>query len=285
MNKESLMTNKRITRLLTVIAIAFVLTGCSTSSELITSDTHFADVMNDGFFAAVITYPLAQAINLLEPRVDIFLAVTIVTIVINAIAMIFTFKSSVGMQRMQELQPEMQKIQAKYEGRTDDVSQQRMAMEMQQLYSKYNVNPLGALLSTFIQFPLLIGMYNAVRRSEKVANATFMGASLSMSPSQAIKEKAWVCLVIFILMVLCQFLSIKLPQILANKHGREEAEKHHKTYQKPENQNMMMTYSMLLMIAFVMYSCPTALSLYYCISSIVNIAKTLIIDKMTHKEA
>ena len=285
MNKESLMTNKRITRLLTVIAIAFVLTGCSTSSELITSDTHFADVMNDGFFAAVITYPLAQAINLLEPRVGIFLAVTIVTIVINAIAMIFTFKSSVGMQRMQELQPEMQKIQAKYEGRTDDVSQQRMAMEMQQLYSKYNVNPLGALLSTFIQFPLLIGMYNAVRRSEKVANATFMGASLSMSPSQAIKEKAWVCLVIFILMVLCQFLSIKLPQILANKHGREEAEKHHKTYQKPENQNMMMTYSMLLMIAFVMYSCPTALSLYYCISSIVNIAKTLIIDKMTHKEA
>ncbi len=279
------MTNKRLTRLLTVIAIAFVLTGCSTSSELITSETGFADVMNDGFFAAVITYPLAQAINLLEPRVGIFLAVTIVTIVINAIAMIFTFKSSVGMQRMQELQPEMQKIQAKYEGRTDDVSQQRMAMEMQQLYSKYNVNPLGALLSTFIQFPLLIGMYNAVRRSEKVANATFMGVSLSMSPGQAVKEKAWICLVIFILMVLCQFLSIKLPQILANKHGREEAEKHHKTYQKPQNQNMMMTYSMLLMIAFVMYSCPTALSLYYCISSIVNIAKTLIIDKMTHKEA
>ena len=279
------MTKKRITRLLTVIAIAFVLSGCSTSSELITSDTTFADVMNDGFFAAVITYPLAQAINLLEPKVGIFLAVTIVTIAINAIAMIFTFKSSVGMQKMQELQPEMQKIQAKYEGRTDDVSQQRMAMEMQQLYSKYNVNPIGALLSTFIQFPLLIGMYNAVRRSEKVANATFMGASLSMSPSQAVKEKAWVCLVIFILMVACQFVSIKLPQILANKHGQEEAEKHHKTYQKPENQNQMMTYSMLLMIAFVMYSCPTALSLYYCISSIVNIAKTLIIDKMTHKEA
>ena len=124
------MTNKRLTRLLTVIAIAFVLTGCSTSSELITLDTKFSDVMNDGFFAAIITYPLSQAINLLEPKVGIFLAVTIVTIVINAIAMIFTFKSSVGMQKMQELQPEMQKIQAKYEGRTDDVSQQRMAMEM-----------------------------------------------------------------------------------------------------------------------------------------------------------
>ena len=106
-----------------------------------------------------------------------------------------------------------------------------------------------------------------------------------MSPGQAVKEKAWVCLIIFVVMVVCQFISIKLPQLLAEKHGKEEAEKHHKTYQKPENQNMMMTYSMLLMVAFVMYSCPTALSLYYCISSIVNIAKTLIIDKMTHKEA
>ncbi|MBR4422184.1 MAG: membrane protein insertase YidC [Erysipelotrichaceae bacterium] len=241
--------------------------------------------MNDGFFTAIITYPLSQAINFLEPRVGIFLAITLVTIVLNAIVMLITFRSSVAMQRMQELQPELQKIQAKYEGRTDDVSQQRMAMEMQQLYAKYNVNPLGALLATFIQFPLLIGMYNAVRRSEKVANAQFMNVSLSTSPGEALKSKAWICVIIFVLMVVCQFVSIKLPQLLANKHGKEEADKHHKTYQPPQNQNQMMTYSMLAMVAVVMYSCPTALSLYYCISSIVNIFKTLIIDKMTHKEA
>ena len=279
------MTKKRITRLLTVIAIALILTGCSRSNELITIDTKFSDVMNDGFFTAIITYPLSQAINFLEPRVGIFLAITIVTIVLNAIVLLLTFRSSLAMQKMQELQPEVQKIQAKYEGRTDEMSQQRMAMEMQQLYSKYNVNPLGALLATFIQFPLLIGMYNAVRRSEKVANAEFMGVSLSMSPGEAVKEKAWICLVIFVLMVVCQLVSIKLPQLLANKRGKEEADKHHKTYQEPQNQNQMMTYSMLAMVAVVMYSCPTALSLYYCISSIVNIFKTLIIDKMTHKEA
>jgi len=47
----------------------------------------------------------------------------------------------------------------------------------------------------------------------------------------------------------------------------------------------MMTYAMLAMISFAMFSIPTALSLYYCISSIVNIVKTLVIDRMTHKEA
>ena len=80
-------------------------------------------------------------------------------------------------------------------------------------------------------------------------------------------------------------MAIKIPQWLAEKHGKEEAEKHHKTYKKPENQNQGMTYGMLAMVAFAMFSIPTALSLYYCISSIVNIVKTLVIDKMTHREA
>ena len=278
------MSKKRILSVLSVIALAFFLSGCSASADLITLDTTFKDVMNDGFFSAVIVYPLAQAINWLSARTGIFLAVALITIAINLIVLLFTFRSSIAMQKMQEIQPEIQKIQAKYEGRTDDMSQQRMAMEMQQIYNKYNVNPIGALLTTFIQFPLLIGMYNAVRKSEAVANAKFMNVSLSMTPRQSIGEKAWICLVIFVLMVICQFIAIKTPQWLAEYRGRQDAEKHHKTYKKPENQNAMMTYGMLGMVAIAMFSIPTAVSLYYCISSIVNILKTLAIDKMTHKE-
>lgn len=277
--------NKRLKKSLAIILLAFVLTGCSTSSELITLDTKITDVMNDGFFSAIITYPLAQAINFLEPKVGIFLAITLVTVALNAVVLALTFKSNVAMQKVQELQPELQKIQAKYEGRNDEVSQQRMAMEMQQLYAKYNVNPLGSMVSTFVQFPLLFGMYSAVRRSSAVANAKFLGTSLSQSPREAVLNKAWICLVIFIAMVISQLIAMKLPQLLAEKRARQEAEKHHKTYQKPNNPNAAMTYGMLGMVAFAMFSIPTALSLYYCISSLVNIAKTLVIDAMTHKEA
>ena len=279
------MKSKRLKLILSLIALAFVLTGCSTSTELITLDTTFSEAMGDGFLSAFITYPLSQAIYWLTPRTGIFLAITIVTIVINAIVLAFTFKSSVAMQKMQEIQPELQKIQAKYEGRQDEMSQQRMAMEMQQVYNKYGINPLGSLAATFIQFPLLIGMYNAVRRSDAVAHATFLGTNLSLSPSQSIPAKEWLNLVIFVLMIICQFISIKIPQWLAEKRGREEAEKHHKTYKKPENQNQTMTYGMLAMVAVAMFSIPSAVGLYYCISSIVNIAKTLVIDQMTHKEA
>ena len=285
MIKESSMSKKRLKLVLTIIGIALLLTGCSSSTEPISLDTTFSEAMNDGFLSAFITYPLAQAINWLTPKVGVFAAIAVVTIVLNLIVLAFTFRSSVAMQRMQELQPEMQKIQAKYEGRTDQASQQKMAMEMQQLYSKYNINPLGSLLTTFIQFPLLIGMYNAIRRSDAVATATFAGANLALSPRQALPEKEWICLIIFVLMIICQFVSIKVPQWLASYHGKKEAEKHHKTYQKPSNQNAMMTYWMLAMIALAMYSIPTGVSLYYCISAVVNICKTLVIDKLTHKEA
>ena len=277
------MNRKRLNLLLSVIAMAFVLTGCSRSTELISLDTTFSQVMEEGFFAGVITYPLSQAINWLEPKVGIFLAITLVTVAINVVVLAFTFKSNVAMQRMQEIQPELAKIQAKYEGRTDNQSQQRMAMEMQQVYSKYNINPIASLATTFIQFPLLIGMYNAVRRSYAVANAKFAGVSLSMTPSQALSNKVWVCLIIFVLMVGFQFLSIKIGQWLAEYHGRKEAESHHKSYQKPQQQNQMMTYMMLAMIAFAMFSCPTALSLYYCIYSFINVIKTIVIDMITHK--
>ena len=278
------MKKKSITITLSIIALAFVLTGCSTTTDLIDLSTTFKHEMSNGFFSAVITFPLAQAINWLQAKTgNIFLAITLVTLALNAIVLTFTFKSSVAMQKMQEIQPEIQKIQAKYEGRSDQTSQQRMAMEMQQVYNKYGINPLGSLAATFIQFPLLIGMYNAVRRSSAVANAEFLGTVLSQTPSDALKNKAWVCIVIFMLMVLFQFISIKVPTWLANYHGKKEADSHHKTYKAPTQQNAGMTYGMLVMVAVAMFSCPTALSLYYCIYSLVNVIKALVIDAITHK--
>lgn len=278
------MNTKRLKVIFSVVALAVLLTGCSTSSELITLDTSFKEIMNDGFFAAVFTYPLSQAINVLTPKVGIFMAITLVTVLLNVIVLAITFKSTVSMQRMQEMQPELQKIQAKYEGRTDDLSQQRMSMEMQALYKKYDVNPFGALAASFIQFPLLFGMYSAVRRSSAVATAQFMGHNLAMTPREAITEKVWVCVIIFVLMIVTQFISMKVSQWLAEYRGKKEADKHHKTYKKPQQQNMGMMYGMLAMIAFAMLSWPTALSLYYCIYSLVNIIKTVVVDALTHKE-
>ena len=284
MGEEIKMNKKRLTLILTIVCLLLLMSGCSTSSELIHLETSINDMFKDGIFAVALTYPLAQAINYLSQYIGVFWAVTIVTVVLNAIIIALTFKSNVAMQRMQEIQPEVQRIQLKYEGRSDQASQQRMANELQMLYKKNDVNPMGSLIVTFIQLPVLISMYSAVRRSAAVANGTFLGASLALTPREAIAQGSWIIVVIYIMMIVMQFVSISIPKWLQEYRGRKEAEKRHKTYEKPATQNAMMMYSMVAFIAIIMLSWPAALSLYYCIYSIVNIAKTVIIDQLMQKD-
>ena len=278
------MNKKRLTLIMTIVCLLFFLSGCSTSGELIYLETSINEMFKDGIFAVALTYPLAQAINFLSQHIGVFLAVTIVTVVLNAIIIALTFKSNVSMQRMQEIQPEVQRIQLKYEGRSDQASQQRMANELQMLYKKYDVNPMGSLLVTFIQLPVLISMYSAVRRSAAVANGTFLGASLALTPREALANGVWIIVAIYILMIVMQFISISIPKWLQEYRGRKEAERRHKTYERPATQNAMMMYSMVAFIAIIMLSWPAALSLYYCIYSLVNIAKTVIIDHLMQKD-
>lgn len=284
------MNKKRLLLVLSVICLLFLLTGCvkrnpdGTVAYLIDTTTTFADVKDQGFLTALLVFPLAQAINFLTPAVGVAGAVTITTLVLNIVIVALTFKSNVSMQRMQMIQPELEKIQRKYEGRTDRASQQRQAVEMQSLYDKYDIHPFGSLLVTFIQLPILIAMYSAVSASKAVAEGTFMGVSLSTTPMQAIKNFEIVLIVIYLLMVLLQFFSVNIPIWMANKKAKQEAEIHHKHYEKSKSQNALLTYGMLIMIAFVMLNWPTALSLYYCIYSLINILKTVIIDKITNKK-
>ena len=127
-------------------------------------------------------------------------------------------------------------------------------------------------------------MYSAVRRSTAVANGTFLGCSLALTPKEAFAEKAWPLVVIYVLMIIAQILSVSLPQLLNKIRLKKEADLHHKHYEEPKNQNVLMTYGMVVFIAFIMLSWPCALSLYYTITSVVNILKTLILNKITEKQ-
>ena len=290
------MNKKRLISILTVAGLLFVLSGCSTSQEPISLETTFQNMLESGgFFGAILIWPLAQTINHLASSINVFWAIVIVTVTINVILLALTFKSNMAMQRMQLLQPEIQKIQNKYEGRTDQNSQMRMSQEMQQLYNKYDVNPIGTLLVTFIQFPILIAMYSAINRSTEVKNGTFLGAVLANTPGQAFAtlfgkagdaavNKPLVLVIVYILMVALQLISISVPQWLTKAKLKREADIHHKRYDPPKQQNFFLTYGMLVFIGFIMLSWPAALSLYYAIYSGVNVIKTLALDKIAQKQ-
>jgi len=285
------MNKKRIFIIVSIFAMLFVLTACTVPTnadgtiKLIYLDTPWQETFQEDIFQAILAWPLAQAINWLSVQTgSVGLGVAVVTIVLNAIILAFTFKSNVAMQKMQQLQPELQKIQKKYEGKTDQMSKQKQAQEMQLLYQKNGVNPLSSLAASFIQLPVLFAMFSAVRRSAAVAYGTFMGVSLSTTPKEGFTTGNAVVIGLYVLMILLQFASIRLPQYLAERKAKKEAEAHHKHYEKPKNSNALMTYGMLIFISFIMLSWQSAMSLYYCIFSLINIGKTLFIEYMNNKK-
>ena len=132
------------------------------------------------------------------------------------------------------MQPELSKIQAKYAGKTDEQSRMRMAQEMQALYSKYKVNPFSSILVMFLQFPIILGMYQAVQRADTVINGNFLGINLSINAIDGIKAFDIAFIVIFALMVVSQFVSMKIPMWL-------QAQKEENAHQKKRNMHSRKT--------------------------------------------
>lgn len=157
------------------------LTGCTVPHDasgktiLIDNSTTFKYMFdNEGFFAALLVFPLTKLLNFFANSTgSVFLGIVLVTAIVNIGVVLVTWKQNVAQQKMQELQPEMAKIQKKYEGRTDQDSRLRQGQEMQQLYNKHGVNPLASMATMFIQMPILLSIYHAVMRSYAVHQENF----------------------------------------------------------------------------------------------------------------
>ncbi|TAP45293.1 membrane protein insertase YidC [Arthrobacter sp. S39] len=65
-------------------------------------------------------------------------------------------------RRMRLLQPDLKKLQAKYQGKTDQLSRQAMAQEQMALYKKHGTNPLSACLPMLIQVPFFFALFQVL---------------------------------------------------------------------------------------------------------------------------
>ena len=117
------------------------------------------------------------------------LALVIVTIIVRLFILGVTFKSVLNQQKMQALQPEITKIQAKYpNANTSQSEKQRLSEETMRLYKKHKVNPLSQLLVLVIQFPIFIGVWGAFSGSAVLSTGTFLHLNLSTSIWTALKN-------------------------------------------------------------------------------------------------
>ncbi len=236
----------------------------------------FIDVLTKAFLGGGIVAGWAQLLSIL-----------VVTFVVRGLMLIFTIKQSATTARMNELQPEIQKIQAKYpNSNTDNNQKQRMAAEMQRLYKKHKINPLSSIVTMIIQFPIFICVWGAMQGSAYLSSGQFFGLRFSDSISSALfngsnwaNGTAETALVLFLLMSAAQTVAMLLPQWIQKKKSKGVAKLGTNPAQQ-QNTNRMkwFTYIMLAMIIFMGFSLASGMGIYWLFGALFSIAQTLIMQ-------
>ncbi len=88
---------------------------------------------------------------------DIVLAIVVLTVIIRFLTYPLLAKQQESSRKMQQIQPQLKKLQEKYKNDKEKMSQAQM-----KLYRENKVNPVGGCFPMVIQFPILIGLYQAI---------------------------------------------------------------------------------------------------------------------------
>ena len=90
---------------------------------------------------------------------NIGLAIIIMTILIYMAMLPLTIKQQKFSKLQRKMQPELNKINQKYEGRKDPESMERQQAEIKEVYGKYGVSATGSCVQLIIQMPILLALY------------------------------------------------------------------------------------------------------------------------------
>ncbi len=156
--------------------------------------------------------------------------------------------------KQQKLQPQLQQIQKLYAN--DKVKQQQ---EMNKLYKENNTSPLAGCLPVLIQFPIIIPLYNVLRYSLDMRNASFVFWLKDLSEP----DPYLVLPIIMGLFMIVQSLMMRPPKM--DESQMDDKQKAMQSQQK------MMTWMMPIMMFFIFKGMPAGLVLYWTAFNILSI--------------
>ena len=230
------------------------------------------DTKYNNLWETIIVKPLAWVTIKVGMLVNSYgIALIILAIVIRLLLAPFTKSTAQQSENMKAMQPEINKINKKYEGKTDKQSMQAKSMETMALYKKYHINPLSSCLFALIQIPLLFGFLEAVNRVPVIFEENLFGLVLGTTPLKAITSGQWWYAFIVILIGVTTFISNKLNQT-APTPGANDI-----------NPNTMMNI-MLVLIVIMSVNFSVAISLYWIASTTFTIVQNLIVKKRAQKK-
>lgn len=216
-------------------------------------------------FWGIIAIPFLRLLKLfyqIAPNYGV--AIILLTVLVRLVTLPMSIKGQRSMMKMQRLQPQVERIRERYKN-----EQEKLQHEMMELYKRNHVNPLGGCLPMAIQFPVFIGLYEALLNAVELRNAPFIGWIRDLAAPDCLPIPGVTVPftdlhgipVLVILMAATAF----VQQWISPRNP------------DPSQQKMMMYMPVVFSVIFI--ELPAGLSLYYFFSNLLGVIQQFILNR------
>lgn len=204
-------------------------------------------------------HDLIVSIGITDVGASYVLAVILFTLIVRLFLLPLNIKSTRSTAKMQEIQPEVKKLQTKHKN-----SPEKLNQEMMKLYKENNVSMTGGCLPMIIQMPILFALYWAFRQITQVSGESFLWI-----PNLALRDPY------FILPVLAAG-STYLSTVFTTKVNAASVEN------SPMNMSTM-NIGMSVMIGVSAINFESLLVIYWIVGSLIQMLQTYVIVVLPKK--
>ncbi|MBO4385670.1 MAG: membrane protein insertase YidC [Treponema sp.] len=207
------------------------------------------------------------------------LAIIALTVILKILLFPLSKKSAMGTLKMQELQPKIQAIQAKYKD-----NPQKLNEETAKIYKESGYNPVSGCLPMVLQMFILFALYNVFNNYFEFRGASFIKGWID---DLSVGESVWswkteIPLISMfsqnnlrllpIIYTLSQLVSGKITQY----GGAGTAQS--------QSQMKFMIYGMPILFFFILYNVPSGLLIYWIVSNVLQMLQQLLINSYMKKK-
>lgn len=218
-------------------------------------------------FNTILYQPLLSALLLLRqylPGQDLGVAVIALTVIIKLFLYPLGAKGIKSQKALQDLQPKIKEIQNKFKN-----DKARQAQETMDLYKREKINPFSSLGLLLVQFPILIALFRVFSRGINEMNGVstdFLGILDLSQPS-------------VILAVVCGLAQFWQAKMLTPVRNTSHSNAGGPGQNKQDFSGMMqkqMIYFMPLFTVFILWRFPSAMALYWLVTTLFTIGQQYI---------
>ncbi len=202
-------------------------------------------------------------------------AIVMLTVLVRGCMFPLSRKQALSAQKMQELRPEIQKINEKYKKAED------RAKATRELFKKHNFNQFGGCLPVFVQLPIFVGLYRSLMVDVELRQAPLISESIRWASNLAAPDMLWDWHLVmpgFVISYLGPFLNVFPLVTIGLMIWQQKMFMPPPTDEQTAMQQKMMSYMMIFMgVMFFKVAC--GLCLYFIASSLWGITERKLLPK------